>query len=284
MMWQTSRFQIDLKQPKIMGIVNVTPDSFYDGGKHASSGSAIRHAEKLLQDGADILDIGGESSRPGAPQVPLDIELARILPVVIEAVKLGVPISVDTYKPQVMQAVLDAGADIINDIWALRQPGAAETVAKHPSCGVCLMHMHKEPRTMQAEPMQGDADSIVSQVLLFLEQRWQYIRMLGLDFSRITVDPGIGFGKTVGQNFALLARQRELLALGFPVLSGWSRKSALGAVTGLEMAERMPPSIVAAVLAVQNGASIVRVHDVLETSAALKVLHQYEQYGEAQTR
>jgi dihydropteroate synthase len=278
MFWQTSRFQIDLTQPKIMGIVNVTPDSFSDGGKYASSGSAIRRAEKLIKDGADILDIGGESSRPGAPQVPLDIELTRVLPVVIEAVKLGVPVSVDTYKPQVMQAVLDAGADIINDIWALRQPSgvgyesAADVVAKHPSCGVCLMHMHKEPQTMQAEPMQGDAASIVSQVLLFLEQRRQYIRQLGIDLSRIAVDPGIGFGKTVEQNFALLAKQRELLTLGLPLLSGWSRKSALGGVTGLTMADRMPPSIVAAVLAVQNGASIVRVHDVFETAAALKVL------------
>jgi dihydropteroate synthase len=272
MMWQTSRFQIDLTSPKVMGIVNVTPDSFSDGGKYASSGSAIRHAEKLLRDGADILDIGGESSRPGAPHVPLDVELARVLPVVIEAVKLGVPVSVDTYKPQVMQAVLDAGADIINDIWALRQPGAAETVAKHPNCGICLMHMHKEPQTMQAEPMQGDADSIVSQVLSFLEQRIEYIHRLGVNSLRITVDPGIGFGKTVEQNFALLAKQREFLCLGLPVLSGWSRKSALGAVTGLPMAERMPPSIVAAVLALQNGASIARVHDVLETVAALKVL------------
>ena len=272
MFWQTSRFQIDLTQPKIMGIVNVTPDSFSDGGKYASSGSAIRHAEKLLKDGADILDIGGESSRPGAPQVPLDVELARVLPVVIEAVKLGVPISVDTYKPQVMQAVLDAGADIINDIWALRQAGAAAMVAKHPSCGICLMHMHKEPQTMQAEPMLGDATSIVSQVLLFLEQREQYIRRLGIDFSRITIDLGIGFGKTAEQNFVLLARQKEFQQLGLPILAGWSRKSALGAVTGLAMADRMPPSIVAAVLAVQNGASIVRVHDVLETSAALNVL------------
>ena len=261
-----------------MGIVNVTPDSFSDGGKYAASGSAIRHAEKLLKDGADILDIGGESSRPGAPQVPLDVELARVLPVVMEAVKLGAPISVDTYKPQVMQAVLDAGADIVNDIWALRQPAgpnyasAADTVAKHPSCGVCLMHMHKEPQTMQVEPMQGDATSIVSQVLLFLEQRKQNICRLGVDLSRLAVDPGIGFGKTVEQNFALLAGQRELLALGLPLLSGWSRKSALGAVTGLAMAERMPPSIVAAMLAVQHGASIVRVHDVLETHAAMKVL------------
>ena len=272
MIWQTTRFQIDLTTPKIMGIVNVTPDSFSDGGKYASSGSAIKHAQKLLKDGADILDIGGESSRPGAPQVPLDIELARVLPVVIEAVKLGVPVSVDTYKPQVMRAVLDAGADIINDIWALRQEGAAVVVAQHPSCGVCLMHMHKEPQSMQAEPMQGDVASVVSQVLIFLEQRRQYICRLGVDLKRIAIDPGIGFGKTVEQNFALLARQQEMLVLGLPVLSGWSRKSSLGAVTGLAMAERMPPSIVAAVLAVQNGASIVRVHDVRETAAALKVL------------
>jgi dihydropteroate synthase len=259
MIWQTTRFQIDLTTPKVMGIVNITPDSFYDGGKYASYGSAIKHAEKLLKEGADILDIGGESSR-------------RVLPVVIEAVKLGVPVSVDTYKPQVMRAVLDAGADIINDIWALRQDGAAEVIAQHRSCGICLMHMHKEPQTMQAEPMHGDAASVVSQVLLFLEQRRQYICRLGVDLTRISVDPGIGFGKTVEQNFALLSRQRELLALGLPVLSGWSRKSSLGAVTGLTMADRMPPSIVAAVLAVQNGASIVRVHDVRETAAALKVL------------
>ena len=278
MIWQTTRFQIDLTSPKVMGIVNVTPDSFSDGGKYASSGSAVKHAEKLVKNGADILDIGGESSRPGAPRVPLDVELSRVLPVVMEAVKLGIPVSVDTYKPQVMQAVLDAGADIINDIWALRQPAgigyasAADIVAKHPSCGVCLMHMHKEPQTMQAEPMQGDAVSIVSQVLLFLEQRRQYLKCLGIDLSRLTFDPGIGFGKTVEQNFALLTHQKKLLSLGLPLLSGWSRKTSLGEVTGFAMAERMPPSIVAAVLAVQNGASIVRVHDVRETVAALKVL------------
>ncbi len=272
MIWQTTRFQIDLTTPKIMGVVNVTPDSFSDGGKYAASGSAIKHAEKLLKDGADILDIGGESSRPGAPHVPLAVELARVLPVVLEAVKLGVPVSVDTYKPQVMQAVLDAGVDIINDIWALRQEGAADVVAQHPSCGICLMHMHKEPQSMQSEPMQGGAASVVSQVLLFLEQRRKYICRLGVDLRRIAIDPGIGFGKTVEQNFALLARQRELLALGLPVLSGWSRKSSLGAVTGLAMADRMPPSIVAVVLSVQNGASIVRVHDVRESVAALKVL------------
>ncbi|MEN9670780.1 MAG: hypothetical protein RL018_1057 [Pseudomonadota bacterium] len=272
MQWQTSRFRIDLTQPKVMGIVNVTPDSFSDGGKYASSGSAIKHAEKLLGEGADILDIGGESSRPGAPQVPLEVELSRVLPVVLEAVKLGVPVSVDTYKPQVMQAVLDAGADIINDIWALRQPGAEAILAQHPSCGVCLMHMHKEPQSMQSEPMQGDVNAIIAKVLYFLEQRRQYICGIGVDLSRISIDPGIGFGKTVEQNFALLARQRELLVMGLPVLSGWSRKSSLGAVTGLPMEQRMPPSVVAAVLAVQNGASIVRVHDVKETVAGLKVL------------
>jgi dihydropteroate synthase len=275
MFWQTTRFQIDLSRPKIMGIVNVTPDSFSDGGRYAASGSALRHVEQLLADGADILDIGGESSRPGAPQVPLDVELARVLPVVREAIKFGVPVSVDTYKPQVMQAVLDVGADIINDIWALRQPGgvgylsAADVVAQHPNCGVCLMHMHREPQTMQAEPMQGD---VLPQVLLFLEQTSEYLRRLGVNLNRITLDPGIGFGKTVAQNFSLLARQRELLALGLPILAGWSRKSAIGAVTGLEMSQRTAPSVVAAVLAVQNGASIVRVHDVKETAAALKVV------------
>ncbi len=275
MIWQTTRFSIDLTQPKIMGIVNVTPDSFSDGGRYASAGSALRHAEQLLKDGAHILDMGGESSRPGAPQVPLEVELARVLPVVREAVKFGVPISVDTYKPQVMQAVLDAGADIINDIWALRQPsgvgyvGAAELVARHASCGVCLMHMHREPRTMQFDPMQGD---VVAQVLLFLEQSAQYLQRLGVNLNRITLDPGIGFGKTPEQNFTLLARQREFLTLGLPLLAGWSRKSAIGAVTGLDMADRVAPSVVAAVLAVQNGARIVRVHDVRETVAALQVL------------
>lgn len=275
MIWQTTRFSIDLSQPKIMGIVNVTPDSFSDGGRYAAAGSALRHAEQLLKDGAHILDIGGESSRPGAPQVPLDVELARVLPVVVEAVKLGVPISVDTYKPQVMQAVLEAGADIINDIWALRQPsgdgylGAAELVARHPNCGVCLMHMHREPQTMQFDPMQGD---VIAQVLLFLEQVTQKLRRLGVDLNRITLDPGVGFGKTPEQNFSLLARQRELLVLGLPLVAGWSRKSVIGAVTGLEILERMAPSVVAAVLAVQNGAHIVRVHDVRETAAGLRLL------------
>ncbi|MES2889383.1 MAG: dihydropteroate synthase [Pseudomonadota bacterium] len=278
MIWQTSRFQIKLDQPRVMGIVNVTPDSFSDGGKFFSPDgrSAFGHCEQLLRDGADMLDIGGESSRPGAPPVPLDEELARVLPVVRHAVSLGVPVSVDSYKPEVMAAVLDLGADIINDIWALRQPEAAAVVAAHPSCGVCLMHMHREPQTMQAAPMEGD---VVPQVLSFLQGAARELLALGVDARRIVLDPGIGFGKTVAQNFSLLARQRELLAAGYPLLAGWSRKSSLAAVSGkplssvaqLDIAERMVPSVTAAVLAVDRGARIVRVHDVRETVQALKV-------------
>ncbi len=253
-----------------MGIVNVTPDSFFDGGRHGGeSGSALAHCEQLLAEGADILDIGGESTRPGSPAVPLDEELARVLPVVREAVRLGVPVSVDTYKPQVMQAVLDLGADIVNDIWALRQPGAAQVVAAHPSCGVCLMHMHRDPQTMQQTPMQGD--DVVPAVLSFLERTVQEIQALGVEKARIVLDAGIGFGKTVEQNFALLARQQELLAAPYPWLAGWSRKSSLGAVTGLPVNERLGASVAAALLSVERGARIVRVHDVRDTVAAIKV-------------
>ncbi|WP_295977315.1 dihydropteroate synthase [uncultured Variovorax sp.] len=252
-----------------MGIVNVTPDSFSDGGAHASTEAALQHCEQLLKEGADILDIGGESTRPGSPAVPLEAELARVLPVAREAVKLNAPISIDTYKPEVMRAVLDLGADIVNDIWALRQPGAREAVAAHPSCGICLMHMHRDPQTMQAAPMAGD---VVAQVLSFLHQQAQLLRALGVAASRITLDPGVGFGKTVEQNFALLACQRELLAGGYPLLLGWSRKSSIGAVTGIETAgERIVPSVAAAVLAADRGAAVVRVHDVRDTVAALAV-------------
>ena len=267
--WQTSRFRIDLSQPRVMGIVNVTPDSFSDGGAHASTSAALRHCEQLLKEGADILDIGGESTRPGSPAVPLEAELARVLPVVREAVKLNVPLSIDTYKPEVMRAVLDLGADIVNDIWALRQPGAREAVAAHPSCGICLMHMHRDPQTMQAVPMSGD---VIPEVLSFLQAQVQLLRALKVDSSRITLDPGVGFGKTVAQNFALLARQRELLEGGLPLLLGWSRKSSIGAVTGIEAASgRIVPSVAAAVLAVDRGAAVVRVHDVRDTVAALSV-------------
>ncbi len=282
MYWQTSRFQIDLLKPKVMGIVNVTPDSFSDGGQFASRDSAQAHCEQLLKDGADLLDIGGESTRPGAPAVPVDEELARVLPVVRHAVTLGVPVSVDTYKPAVMRAVLDLGADIVNDIWALRWQGdpsgltGTQVVREHGSCGVCLMHMHREPQTMQAAPMEGD---VVPQVMAFLQALADQLQGMGVDAGRICLDPGIGFGKTVQQNFALLARQAELRSLGYPVLAGWSRKSSLAAVTqtslsavaSMDLQSRMVPSVAAALLAVQNGAAIVRVHDVRQTVQVLKV-------------
>jgi dihydropteroate synthase len=280
MHWQTSRFTIDLARPRLMGIVNVTPDSFSDGGLHASTSAALAHCERLIAEGADILDIGGESSRPGSPPVPLQEELARVLPVLHEAVKLGVPISVDTCKPGVMQAALDQGADIVNDIWALRQPGALDVVTANPRCGVCLMHMHGEPRTMQRSPMEGDA---VPKVLAFLGQQSALLLAAGVARQRIAWDAGVGFGKTVEQNFALLARQHELLADGHPLLAAWSRKSSLGAVTGLPVEERLAPSIAAALLAVERGARVVRVHDVRQTAAALKVWAAATIFPEHQT-
>ncbi len=286
MIWQTSRFQIDLSRPRVMGIVNVTPDSFSDGGRYFTPGGGFsgvfEHCEQLIREGADLLDIGGESTRPGASPVPLEEELARVLPVVRHAVRLGVPLSVDTYKPEVMRAVLDLGADIINDIWALRQPGqpgqpgALQVVARHPSCGVCLMHMHREPQTMQTAPMEGD---VVPQVLSFLERAAHDLQAAGVGKDRIVLDAGVGFGKTVAQNFSLLARQREFLAAGYPLLAAWSRKSSLAAVCSssladvaqLDIADRMVPSVAAALLAVDRGARVVRVHDVRETVQALKV-------------
>ena len=268
MLWKTTRFEIDLASPKVMGIVNVTPDSFSDGSLNASLTSALRHCELLLKQGAHILDIGGESSRPGAQQVSLQEELQRVLPVVKEAVALNVPISVDTYKPQVMQAVLDAGADIINDIWALRQKGALDVVAKHAGCGVCLMHMHAQPQDMQLRPMEGLA---VPRVVEFLQERAQALSLLGVAKERIALDPGIGFGKTVDQNFELLAHQSQVSALGYPLLAGWSRKSSLGAVTGCDVHQRLVPSVAAALLAVERGAQVVRVHDVEATVQALVV-------------
>jgi dihydropteroate synthase len=274
--WRTTRFAVDLARPLVMGVVNVTPDSFSDGGEHATARDAFKHCEQLINDGADMLDIGGESSRPGAAPLPLADELARVLPVVRAAVRLGVPVSVDTYKPEVMQAVLDEGADIINDIWAFRQPGAREVVARYPQCGLVLMHMHRSPLTMQMVPM--DCLDVVTQVkndlLSFCDLLAQSLVGLEADSAyknRIVIDPGIGFGKTVAQNFALLSRQQELTTVGYPILAGWSRKSSLGVVTGLDAPQRMVPSVAAALLAVERGASIVRVHDVRETVQALKV-------------
>ncbi len=289
--WQAGRFRIDLQQPCIMGIVNVTPDSFSDGGAHADTRSALLHAETLLLQGAGILDIGGESTRPGASAVPAQEELRRVLPVVQQALQFQVPISVDTYKPEVMQAVLDAGADIINDIHALRWRSSTagldgeQVVAQHPTCGICLMHMHRDPQTMQAQPMSGSLDEVVQAVAHFLHQRANTLRNLGIAQERIVLDPGIGFGKTVPQNLALLKEQAHLQAGGHAVLAGWSRKSTLGAVlealpVGITDAayrsellphERSLASVAAALLAVEKGARVVRVHDVAATRQALAV-------------
>jgi len=271
--WQTSRFDLDLRKPWVMGIVNVTPDSFSDGGLHAKPSQALRHADQLLQDGATILDIGAESTRPGAEAVPLAQELMRLEPLLRELVRWNVPISVDTYKPQVMQACLDWGVDIVNDIWALRQPGAQQVVAAHPRCGVCLMHMHRDPQTMQIQPMTGH---VVSEVNAFLRSRIKALLDSGVQASRLVVDPGIGFGKTVAQNFQLLAQQADLLQSGVPVLAGWSRKSALGAALAQgdmvpEPSQRQAASVAAALMAVDRGASVVRVHDVKATVDALKI-------------
>jgi len=269
MYWQTTRFRIDLRTPRVMGIVNVTPDSFSDGGQHATTASALRHCEQLIKEGADILDIGGESSRPGSDPVSLEDELARVLPVLKAAAGLGVPLSVDTCKPEVMRAALDLGVDIVNDIAALGRPGALQAVAAQPLCGVCLMHMRGEPKTMQVgEPVYGD---VVAEVAAFLNARADAVQEAGVAAERIVLDPGIGFGKTSAHNLALLARQRDLLALGYPLLVGWSRKRTLGEVTGRPVGDRMPASIAAALAAVAHGARVLRVHDVGPTVDALKV-------------
>ena len=268
MFWQTTRFRIELAQPKVMGIVNVTPDSFSDGGRYGEVDAALAHCRRLLSEGADILDIGGESSRPGAHPVDVDEELRRVLPVLEGALRLECPISIDTAKPELMRAALALGVDIVNDINALRAPGALEQAAAHPSCGVCLMHMQGEPRSMQAEPVYGD---VVREVGDFLVARAELLRQAGVAAERIVLDPGIGFGKTAAHNFELLKRQDALLQRGYPLLVGWSRKSSLGALTGRGSSDRMVASVAAALAAVQRGAHIVRVHDVAATVDALKV-------------
>ncbi len=279
MRWKTARFEIDLAEPRVMGIVNLTPDSFSDGDPALTPARALATCERLLVEGADILDLGGESSRPGADPVDLETELARVIPVLREAVRLGCPVSIDTAKPEVMRAALDLGADIVNDIGALRAPGALEVVAAHPACGVCLMHMRGTPRSMQAETDYGD---LVGEIGAFLRERVAAVEAAGVGRERIVVDPGVGFGKTPAQNLELLSRQEELLALGVPLLAGWSRKSTLARLAGVSAtppAERSAAqratldaaSVAASLLAVQRGARIVRVHNVAAMVAALAV-------------
>lgn len=250
-----------------MGIVNVTPDSFSDGGRYFDPAQALAHAHVLIEEGADILDIGGESTRPGAPEVSVDEELRRVLPLVEALADCGVPLSVDTSKPEVMRAALAAGAAIVNDVRALQAPGALDVVAAS-DCGVVLMHMQGAPRTMQQAPHYVD---VVAEVAQFLRSRMQAAVQGGVAAERIVLDPGFGFGKSVEHNLTLLARLGAL-ALPAPLLVGWSRKSTLGQVTGRAAHERVYASVAAAVLAVERGAAIVRVHDVAATRDALSVL------------
>lgn len=267
MHWQTRRFLLDLSRPRVMGIVNVTPDSFSDGGRHDEHRAAIAHCERLVLEGADILDIGGESTRPGAPRVDADSEWARIEPVLAAAVTLGVPVSVDTCKPEVMRRALQAGADIINDVQALQLPGALAAVAGS-GAGVCLMHMRGEPASMMDLAVYGD---VVAEVAAFLVQRAQAARDSGIPAEAIALDPGYGFAKNAEHNLRLLAGQQHLAELGYPLLVGWSRKRTLGDITGRAVDERLPASLAAALKAVSLGANVLRVHDVAAMVDALKV-------------
>ena len=269
MFWQTTNHRIDLTTPKVMGIVNVTPDSFSDGGSFGEVRSAIDHCRRLIDDGADILDIGGESSRPGAVAVSLLEERRRVLPVLEAVLAWGHPISVDTTKPELMAQALAMGIDIVNDINAFRAPEALRVAAGHPSCGLCLMHMKGDPVTMQS---MSTYDDVLAEVGAELSSRVEQLLSAGVSSERIVIDPGIGFGKTVQQNLDLLRLQREFLSVGLPLLTGWSRKSTLGVVTGRGVHDRLAASLSAAMVSVLNGASIVRVHDVAATVDALKVL------------
>jgi len=251
-----------------MAVVNVTPDSFSDGGRYLESGAAQAHARRLVEEGADLIDIGAESSRPGAERISTDEELSRLIPVLEGLRDLDVPLSVDTVKPEVMRAAIDAGVAMVNDIAALRAPGALETAAAS-GVAVCLMHMQGEPATMQREPRYGD---VVAEVRAFLAARVAAAEAAGIANERLVIDPGFGFGKTSGHNLELLRNLDRIAEIGPPVMAGLSRKSSLGAIAGRGPGERLAASLAAALLAVQHGARILRVHDVGATRDALAVL------------
>jgi len=268
-MLRCGKYQFDLERPIVMGIVNVTPDSFSDGGHHASTAAAIAHAYRLISEGADILDVGGESTRPGADSVGVQQELDRVLPVIEGIQGAGVPISIDTYKPEVMRAALFAGACMVNDVNALQTEGAIEVLSASDAA-VCLMHKQGKPQTMQQRPSYL---SVLEDVGTFLRERVALIESAGVPRERIVIDPGFGFGKTVEHNLELLRHLDAFVKFGVPILVGLSRKSMLGAITGREVSDRLAASLVAAMLAVQRGASIVRVHDVKETVDAIKIMN-----------
>lgn len=267
--FQCGRFQLDLTRPHVMGIVNVTPDSFSDGGKYTSVELAVDHALRLIAEGADILDIGGESTRPGAQPVSLEEELRRAIPVIEALSKVStVPLSIDTYKPEVMRAAIAAGVDMVNDICALREPGALEIVADS-HVGVCLMHMQGVPQTMQLDPSYND---VVAEVRQFLLDRVEACLAYGIVRGRMVLDPGFGFGKTTAHNIALIQHLDSFTELELPLLVGLSRKSVLGRIAGGDEQQRLHAGLAASVISVMKGANIVRVHDVKATVDALKVV------------
>jgi dihydropteroate synthase len=260
----------DATHPVVMGILNVTPDSFSDGGRYQGLEFALSHAEEMIRDGAAMIDIGGESTRPGSPSVPVAEELARVIPTLYALRTLDVALSVDTCKPEVMREAIIAGADMINDINGFRAPGAIEAV-RDSDCGLCVMHMQATPQTMQQAPSYAD---VVGEVIAFLNERVEVLVRAGIARERICIDPGFGFGKTVEHNYALLRQLGRIRnETGLPLLAGLSRKSMIGAVTGRPVEERMAGSVAGALAAVAHGARIVRVHDVAETVDALKVWH-----------
>ena len=261
-------FSLSLDRPRVMGILNVTANSFSDGGRFLAEARAIEHGVALASDGADLVDVGGESTRPGAEPVPVDVELARVMPVVIALVREGVAVSVDTMKPEVMRQAVDAGCAMVNDVNAFRAEGAVAAVAGS-AVGLCVMHMLGTPATMQADPRYDD---VVAEVVAYLLGRARALEAAGVARERIAIDPGFGFGKNFAHNAALLAGLGALAAHGYPVVAGLSRKRMIGDITGRPVGERVAGSVAAALLAVQNGAHIVRVHDVKETVDALKVL------------
>ena len=275
--WRCGRFLFDFskrQRPLVMGILNSTPDSFSDGGKFRTPSDAIARAELMIANGADIIDIGGESTRPGAEPVSLQEELDRVLPVINALKDCGVALSIDTYKPETMRQALKAGVDCINDIWALRQEGAVETVIESDKndpdkqCGIVLMHMQRDPQTMQFDP---DYQDVIGEVKLFLQKRASLLENQGVAKNRIAIDPGFGFGKSLEHNLKMLANFDQFSELGYPVLAGISRKSMLGKLTGRDTNERVAPSVAAAILAADRGARIIRVHDVQETVDSLKI-------------
>jgi len=265
-LFQCGRFRFSLAQPLVMGIVNVTPDSFSDGGQFYSAERAIEHGLKLKDEGAQILDIGGESTRPGSVSVSVEEELARVMPVLEGLRGAQVALSVDTMKPEVMVAALAAGADMINDVHGLEAPGALQAVSAS-NCGLCLMHMRGLPKSMQLDPVYAD---VVAEVAAYLQQRLVAAQVAGIDVQRVLIDPGFGFGKTLAHNLALFKNLARLTDIS-PMLAGVSRKSFLGALTGRATTDRLLPSVVAALRAIQAGATVVRVHDVRETVEAIRL-------------